>query len=430
MSVARRQVQEQHQQRRLSEQSARCRVVDACCKVQARDVPVADVTRCLSLSDRTVRRWRQAPPASPPARRGRPPHGALPEQRNEVYRFLRQRGTSTSLVAVRAAFPQVCRADLEDLVRRFRRAKRRKAKRYQSRLEWRRPGTVWAADFKERREPIEGRYRWVLSVKDLASRYQLAWQPVTEATAEVVQATYARLFAEHGVPLVMKSDNGGPFRAEDTKQLLDEYQVLPLYSPKRCPQYNGGVERANGLLAGYQEAVAEFRGRLAGPLFEDAETARRWANDLSRPRGWKGPTAGELWSERQAVSAVQRSAFRATVQEHRADVLAQWHFPAGEPLDHDPAAAVDRRAIRDALLAHDLLTIHPRYRKRGREDDGPVVEAMTQARSAGTIHVAMSAAPPMVGGASDLRPDVPGGVLHLYEEANYSANNSSASGQN
>jgi hypothetical protein len=56
---------------------------------------------------------------------------------------------------VRAAFPQVRRADLQELAVRFHRICRRKARRYQSRLQWRRPGTVWAADFKERREPID-----------------------------------------------------------------------------------------------------------------------------------------------------------------------------------------------------------------------------------------------------------------------------------
>jgi hypothetical protein len=56
-------------------------------------------------------------------------------------------------------------------------------------LEWRRPGTVWAADFKDRREPIEGHYGWILAVKGLASRYRLAWLAVEEATAEVVQAS-------------------------------------------------------------------------------------------------------------------------------------------------------------------------------------------------------------------------------------------------
>jgi hypothetical protein len=62
-----------------------------------------------------------------------------------------------------------------------------------------------AADFKERREPIEGRYGWILAVKDLASRYQLAWLPVEEATADVVQATCAQLFAEHGVVVAWRS---------------------------------------------------------------------------------------------------------------------------------------------------------------------------------------------------------------------------------
>ena len=38
---------------------------------------------------------------------------------------------------------------------------------------------------------------WILALEDPASRYQLAWLPVEEATAEVVQATYARLFVEH-----------------------------------------------------------------------------------------------------------------------------------------------------------------------------------------------------------------------------------------
>jgi len=72
---------------------------------------------------------------------------------------------------VRRAFPELRRADLADLVRRFRRLQRRKAERHRSRLEWLRPGAVWAADFKERREPIEGRYGWILSIKDLASRW-------------------------------------------------------------------------------------------------------------------------------------------------------------------------------------------------------------------------------------------------------------------
>jgi len=384
--------------------------------------------------------------------RGRPPRCASRDDRNQVYRFLRERGTSTPLTAVQAAFPQLRRADLKDVLRRYRRTQKQKSEQYKSRLEWRRPGTVWAVDFKERREPIEGRYGSILSVKDLASRCQLAWQPVEEATAEVVQATYIRLFAEHGPPLVLKSDNGGPFRADDTKRLLAEHAVVPLFSPIRCPRYNGGVERANGQLAGYQEALAEFHGRPGMPTSDDAQGALRLANELARPHGWCRPTAGELWNAREPVTAAERSAFLATVATNREDVRAQWEFNRHETLTHYQATAVDRRAVRDALVAYDLLRIRPRRGKRNSRGTGcaskpqvdpgaPLTNAMmTFEKSAphssqhdpgaGTITLASVIAPPAVGGAQDPGLQVESRVYHQSEEAHSYTNSSSASGKN
>lgn len=271
----------------------------------------------------------------------------------------------------------------------------------------------------------------MLSVKDLASRYQLAWLPLTEATAEAVQAEYARLFAEHGPPLVMKTDNGGPFRAERTKQLLAEHQVFPLYSPKRRPQYNGGVERANGQVSGYQQAVAEFRGRPAGPTREDAETARRLANELARPTGWRGPTAAELWAGRPPISNALRAAFQATVDQHRAEVRAAWEFLPDQPLTHSEASAVDRRAVRDALVGHDLLRIHPRCGKRRPNNPTPASLPATIAPGAAIIDtVSGSTAPPTVGRAPDPLPHVAAEVQHPSEEAHSYTNKPSASGQN
>jgi transposase InsO family protein len=301
-----------------------------------------------------------------------------------VYRFLKERGTSTPLAAVRAEFPELRRADLVDLLLRFRRVVRRRAQRHQSRLEWRRPGAVWAADFKERREPLEGRYGWILSIKDLGSGFQLAWQPLVDATAAEVQATYAELFAEHGPPLVLKSDNGGQFKADETKSLLAEHRVIPLYSPKRHPQYNGGVERANGQLTCYQEALAQHYQRPAGPTCDDAEGARLLANDLAHPQGWQGPTARQLWEDRMPLTPPERDAFWATVSQRRTAVRAQWEFAPDVVLTHYPAAAVDRRAVRDALVAHDLLRIHPR-RNRGQR---------VHASSPGSAQRIAAAAPP------------------------------------
>ncbi len=373
----RRQVQHQHLDRRMAEQSARCRVAAACQTVATCGVPVIQVTRHLTLSERTVRRWRQPDRAKATVLRGRPPHCASREDRNRVYQFLKQRGATPPLVAVRAAFPQLRRVDIAEVLQRFRRLARRRAQRHQSRLEWRRAGAVWAADFKERREPLEGRYGWILAVRDLGSRCQLAWQPLAEATAETVCATYVRLFAEHGPPLVLKSDNGGQFKADQTKELLAAHEVVPLYSPRRHPQYNGGVERANGQLTGYQEALAQFHARAAGPTCADASGALELANDLTCPAGWHGPTAREVWAERVRLTADERAAFLAALATFRAEARGHWNFASDIRLTHDQAAAVDRRAVRDVLLQQDLLRIHPR-RKRA-EGKGPQLSAAARA---------------------------------------------------
>ncbi|MGD9693974.1 MAG: DDE-type integrase/transposase/recombinase [Phycisphaerales bacterium] len=350
-----------------------------------------------------MRRWRQQGDSFPVVHRGRPPRCATWEERNAVYRFLKQRGPTTPLAAVRAAFPVLRRSDLANVLRRFKQVMRRRAERFQSRLEWRRPGAVWAADFKERREPLEGRYGWIMSIKDLGSGCQLAWQPLEEATADVVSAIYARLFAEHGPPLVLKSDNGSQFKADLIKDLLADYRVVPLYSPKRHPQYNGGVERANGQVTGYQEALAQYNSRPAGPTYEDACQARQLANELAHPHGWRGPTAAQLWDERVPIRFAERAAFLATVADNRTLVRGHWQFNSDAELTHYQAAAVDRRAVRDALLSHDLLKIHPRRQRAGQANRQLQFEAQ-RATGAGTIESTQQLlSPPTVGGAANHR---------------------------
>jgi hypothetical protein len=200
--------------------------------------------------------------------------------------------------------------------------------------------------------------------------------------------------------------------------------------PLWLDQYNGGVERANRQMAGYQEAVAEFRGRPAGPTREDAETARQLNNELARPAGVRGSTAGELWAAREPISPAQRAAFLATVEDRRAEVRRRWGIAPEEPLTHYPAAAIDRRAVRDALVAHDLLRILPRRRQRPVEGQNLAPSLMTSLGGAGIIQLSVLAAPPAVGGARDSRPHVAAGVQEPYEEAHSSTNKTSASGQN
>jgi hypothetical protein len=217
---------------------------------------------------------------------------------------------------------------------------------------------------------------------------------------------------------------------------LTDQGITPLFNPRRQPSYNGGIEGANRQLAGYQEALAEFHGRPGMPTCEDARSAQRLVNESTRPEGWRGPTAAELWNRRAPLAACQRAEFLAAVTERRSVVRGEFGFGAAESLNHYAQAAVDRRVVRDALVAHDLLRIQPCRRKRGAKTAGEVpnsheiaVTLPQAALGSGTIQLARVAAPPLAGGvqARATRDESQG--HHQTEEANSSTNKSSASGQ-
>src|SRR3954452_25084008 len=109
----------------------------------------------------------------------------------------------------------------------------------------RRPGAVWAADFSEPPQPVEG-YPRLLAVRDLASGWQLLWLPLPDESARTAADGPGSLFPEHGAPLVVKSDNGSAFLAGDREALLAGCGVWHLFSPPRTPRYNGSCEASIG----------------------------------------------------------------------------------------------------------------------------------------------------------------------------------------
>ena len=310
------------------------------------------------------RRWQQA--AAPPlANRGRPPRCASRDERQAATQFLIEHGSQVPLHALREHLPTVARAELVDLRRRYRRISRWRLDRFRGRLVWKHVGAVWSIDFTEPQEHIGGTDRWILAIRDLASGYQLAWRSCAQATAEGVVAVLTALFLEHGAPLVLKSDNGSQFIAQITLMLLVEWRVVPLFNPPRRPAYNGGLERTHPMLKGYTAAVARAQGRPAALLPEDLETGRLNANRFTRKLGPKSPTADELWCDRPRITDELRVAFQASLQVERSRARAARGLDSHICLTHYQQAAVDRDAIRDALIEHDLLQIK---RKRGQPE--------------------------------------------------------------
>lgn len=325
----------------------------------------SDALRSAGISSstwRNWRRWRQA--AAPPlANRGRRPRYASPAERQAATRFLVEYGTHVPIHALREHLPAVARAELVDLRRRYRNICHWRLDRLRGRLLWKHVGAVWAIDFTEPKEYIGGTDRWILAIRDLASGYQLAWLSFTQATAEGVVKVLRALFVEHGAPLVLKSDNGCQFIAQVTLMLMVEWHVAPLFNPPRRPAYNGGLERTHPILKSYTAAAAQAQGRPTALLAEDLETGRLNANRFTRKLGPKGPTADEMWRDRPPITDELRGAFQATVQVERSRARAARELDPQAALPHYQQAAVDREAIRDALIAHNLLEIKRKRRR-------------------------------------------------------------------
>src|SRR6185312_3671339 len=74
-----------------------------------------------------------------------------------------------------------------------------------------RPHQVWTVDFKGWWRTADGTRVEPLTVRDLFSRYVLAVQLLPDQQWWRVRAVFMGLFRRHGLPAVIRVDNGGPF---------------------------------------------------------------------------------------------------------------------------------------------------------------------------------------------------------------------------
>jgi transposase InsO family protein len=248
---------------------------------------------------------------------GRPTCRSSPGRRNGVIAWLDELGPAIGVPTLQAGFPWMARAELADLLRRYRRLWRRRHHQALHVLHWQAPGSVWAMDFAEAPAAIDGLYDYLLAVRDLASGRQLLWLPLRNANADETSAALASLFALHGAPLVLKTDNGSPFCADATLALLHHAEVIPLFSPPYTPRYNGAIEAGIGSLKTRTEQQASRQGRPGQWTWDDVAAARLEANATARPRGPHGPTPDDAWAARRPLRAAERTLFHALVNRLR-----------------------------------------------------------------------------------------------------------------
>jgi len=326
---------------------------------------------CLGASARTLRHWQRREKIDGLAAhpRGRPPATCDVQRRNEIIGFLHHvTGPVIGLPALQALFTEVPAGILENLLWRYRRVWRRRYRRQGYRLTWHVGGAVWAIDFSEAPYLIDGVCMYLFAVRDLASHYQIAWIPVPDLRAETVLPLLEQLFLEHGAPLVLKSDNGSAFIAELLTEFLTAKQVSQLFSPARRPQYNGALERSNGVLKTYTGLHAIREGHPFRWTSDDVEQARQLANTISRPWGRQGPTPEETWQARKPITAEQRGEFVQSVQEQLPKAAEDQGLPSVASLSPAQNRMVSRMAISRALEQSGHLTMkRARRRKRRRK---------------------------------------------------------------
>jgi putative transposase len=110
-----------------------------------------------------------------------------------------------------------------------------------------RPGHVWTYDFlKDHCE--NGQALRILTLVDEFTRECLAIEVGRSLGARRVIAVLERVFAEHGPPEWLRSDNGPEFIAEAVKQWLAERGSKPRYIDPGCPWQNAYGESFNGRL--------------------------------------------------------------------------------------------------------------------------------------------------------------------------------------
>lgn len=109
------------------------------------------------------------------------------------------------------------------------------------------PGHVWSYDFVQDRTH-DGRAFRMLTVIDEYSRECLAIHVQRQLRSDDVLAVLAELFATHGPPEHLRSDNGAEFTARVVRDWLSRIGVRTLYIEPGSPWENGYNESFNGKL--------------------------------------------------------------------------------------------------------------------------------------------------------------------------------------
>ncbi|MFC1582495.1 transposase family protein [Planctomycetota bacterium] len=280
--------------------------------------------------------------------RGRPVEDITADQLEALQTAMELLGVQTGVQVLQGLFPGIPRRELEYRLKEYRKRWQELEAFMIETIRWRLAGRVWAMDHCDASLPIDGKYPYLLAVRDLGSGEQLLSLPVEHKDGASTRAALERLFKQYGPPLVLKSDNGSALICREVSLLLYEKKVKKLLSPPGYPCYNGSIEAGIGSLETRTHHEAARHDRPGEWTCDDVEAARRQANYTARPRGAKGPTPQQMWEKRSMISNAERELFLKTVDEQLRRQIRKHKDEKGE-FNAQEAARMERAAIATAL---------------------------------------------------------------------------------
>jgi transposase InsO family protein len=109
------------------------------------------------------------------------------------------------------------------------------------------PNDVWTIDFKGQFRTGDGSYCYPLTVMDELTRYLLGCQALPTTSLELSRRTMHKIFVEHGIPRIIRSDNGSPFVAANSVIGLTELGVWWIELGIKQQRIEPGHPEQNGI---------------------------------------------------------------------------------------------------------------------------------------------------------------------------------------
>lgn len=350
----------QRRRRHCERKARRAAVAFArCCRLDG--VASRGVAAMLGIDERTlcrwVREWHRDRLALEP--RGRPPTSVDADTRRDLIAMLASQPTLGAPTLCKRC-PELGRREATELGARWRGATRRDRRQLIFSLRWTRAGSVWAADFSDPPLPVNGIYDKILCNRDLPSHAELWAQPtIGKHTRTLIDALEAHV-RWHGAPLVQKVDNDGVFRSGALRDWTERHGILLLFSPPVLPEYNGAVEAGMHGLKLATHIVSASHDRPGEWIADDLQEALALMNEQARPRGFRGPSAQELWDARTPITDAERQAFHAVYREQLRRAYDRRGLDPALHLQHPTRSAVERDAIRRSLIKTGYLELRRR----------------------------------------------------------------------